>query len=183
MKYKGSSSDFLSHRNEFIYSTFRRIYMSLPVDTPVYEAYRLTAQVPSPRFWVSDTRAAIVISEMERADLARKRKLCRVPEMDLSNPKRAAMMRKVMAGSPILVRTTPDESEGPKGSEDVVSNMYPERREMYLELYRRYKELRQRHPTRTTVQLMADLIYDPAPKSYLSPHGVRKIVQAHRRNP
>lgn len=188
MKYKGSTSDFVAHRNMEVLKSFRRAYAEAPVGMSVMEVCREAAASPSPRFWVSDMRAAIVISEMERADkrleVNGKRALCGVRGFDFSDSKRRAMLNAVAFGN---VAHGDDGvlsvGESAMGAEEVLRSMYAERREMYREIYRRYKEIRAREPRKSTVQIAADIVNNPAPRHYLTSHAVRRIIDTlrHRR--
>lgn len=57
-----------------------------------------------------------------------------------------------------------------------LSPMRPNKREMFDEIYRRYKLLRQQHPTKTTYELVSAVVNQPAPKFYLTPRTVGEFV-------
>lgn len=201
MKSKGNHSDYIAHRAESIAASFRKIMEEAPVETETAELYRLTAKDTAPRFWVSDQRAAIVISSLEKADrlaeTARKRKKIGLQQFDTTDGKRKAMLEKIHFGTiENSDRATPhieEEFEGkknggiwetgtPAGAEGILQGMYPERAEMYRELYRRYKEERARGSKATIISLVAGIVYGKAPHHYLSAGAVRKILQQRRRN-
>lgn len=63
MKHFGSTLDFTLHRNDDIIRTYRRIlaksnFIIMP------DIFQKVAESPASRFWVSEERAAIVISRM-----------------------------------------------------------------------------------------------------------------------
>ena len=187
MKYKGSTSDYVGHRNREVLKSFRRAFAEAPAGVSVMEICREASLRPAPRFWVSDTRAAIVISEMERADrrleMMRKRERSGVGSVDFSNPKRNAILNDMTFGNMAeRIGNMPPRGESAIGSEEVLKNMYAERRDMYREIYRRYKDIRARDTLKSTVQIAADIINNPAPRHYLTSHAVRRIIENLRRD-
>lgn len=54
--------------------------------------------------------------------------------------------------------------------------MRPNKREMFLEIHRRISSLRAHNPTTPLLHLLADVIYQPAPKFYLTPRTVGEII-------
>ena len=54
--------------------------------------------------------------------------------------------------------------------------MHPERRRMYTDLYRRYREIRLRHPEKNKIESVTMAIYSGAPEFYLSCSRARSIV-------
>lgn len=91
------------------------------------DVYNNIVNMPSRRFWVSDIRAALVIS---------------------------AIMR----------------------GEAHLEDMWPMKREMYEEIYRRVIALRDKHPELTTSELCAMVVIQPAPKFYLTPGSAKMMV-------
>lgn len=90
------------------------------------DVYENIVNMPSRRFWVSDIRAALVISAMIRGE----------KRMD---------------------------------------RMCASKREMYQEIYRRVVIMREKHPDKTTSEICAMVVNQPAPKFYLTP-GSAKIM-------
>lgn len=91
------------------------------------DVYRSIVNMPSRRFWVSDIRAALVVSAMIRGE-------ARLDKMCLS------------------------------------------KREMYEEIYRRVAAMREKHPEKTTSELCAMVVMQPAPKFYLTPGSAKIMV-------
>lgn len=67
MKKKGSKQDFTAHRNHELVAAFRQAMEGTEV-TDVRKLFRRVVQTPASRFWVSEYRAADVISRMLRGD-------------------------------------------------------------------------------------------------------------------
>lgn len=67
MKKTGSTSDFLPTRNRELLQTLRRLIMTTE-GVPLGALYAMAAQSPCSRFWVSEKRAAEVISRMMRGE-------------------------------------------------------------------------------------------------------------------
>lgn len=67
MKRPGSTSDFLATRNRELLQTLRRLIMTTD-GIPMDGLYAMAAQSPCSRFWVSEKRAAEVISRMLRGE-------------------------------------------------------------------------------------------------------------------
>lgn len=65
--------------------------------------------------------------------------------------------------------------------EDVTSGMYPEKREMYLEIFRRFKELKRQRPDEAIASLVFEVVNSPAPRSYLSEATVKSIIYRESR--
>ncbi len=91
------------------------------------ELYETIVNMPSRRFWVSDIRAALVISSIMRG-------------------------------------------------EDILSHMWPSKREMYEEIYRRVCKLREEYPHLSISQLCSKVVRQPAPKFYLTPGSAKMMV-------
>lgn len=65
----------------------------------------------------------------------------------------------------------------------VLDNMLDEKREMFLEIYRRYLEMRKVYRDATVIELVGEIVNQPAPRHYLSAERVRSLVnQEKRRN-
>lgn len=60
MKKKNSVSEFTSERDTLLLSNFRRA-IAAQSKISLEKAFRTASECPAPRFWVSETRAAIVI--------------------------------------------------------------------------------------------------------------------------
>ena len=129
MKCFGSTVDFTLRRNAEIMRVYRQKIAEVPI-IHMDEICRLIADSPSSRFWVSERRAAIVISAME-------------------------------AGRPVPLMTDT-------------------KREMFDEIFRRYKELRARFPDASTLELATRIVHQPAPKFYFTPRTVREFVRRIR---
>lgn len=64
---------------------------------------------------------------------------------------------------------------------DSLSQMGRTRREMFHEIYRRAKELQKKDPTLSIRQLAIQVVYQPAPKFYLTADSARVIIYRARR--
>ncbi len=62
-----------------------------------------------------------------------------------------------------------------------ISYMNPTRREMFLEIYRRYNIRRQQQPSLTKMQLLALVCNEPAPSFYLTPKSIVVILNKVRK--
>lgn len=69
MKNPGSVSEFTPRRNQELYSNFLEL-LRTPGPTPLREMFGMAARRPASRFWVSEERAAIVVSATLRGDHA-----------------------------------------------------------------------------------------------------------------
>lgn len=126
MKHKGAKMEYSDERicdlmrayDEYISSCD---YIRMP------EVYNTIVNMPSQRFWVSDIRAALVVS---------------------------AMMR----------------------GEAKLDEMWPLKKEMYKEIYRRVLVLRDEHPELSTSELCSIVVAQPAPKFYLTPGSAKMMV-------
>lgn len=65
MKKQGNVSDFLEDRDRDLHRSFMEVLRS-STDMPLREMFGAAAARPASRFWVSEGRAAIVISAMKR---------------------------------------------------------------------------------------------------------------------
>lgn len=57
-----------------------------------------------------------------------------------------------------------------------IRGMHPERRRMYTDLYRRYREIRRRFPGQNKIESVTMAIFSGAPEFYLSCSRARTIV-------
>lgn len=68
MKKKGAVSDFTKQRNEELKNAFKA-QLHLLGTIPTEELFTRAAKMPASRFWVSERRAAEVISKMLKGDM------------------------------------------------------------------------------------------------------------------
>ena len=61
--------------------------------------------------------------------------------------------------------------------EDVTEGMYPEKREMYLEIYRRVRRLIPAHRELPLCRLVFRVVNERAPRSYLSWERARRLIR------
>ena len=125
MKYFGSTVEFTRQRNADIMRVFRQKLVEADV-IRMDDICREVAESSSCRFWVSEERAAIVISSME--------------------------------------------------SGRAIPCMTESKREMFAEIYRRYKEMRPLNPDMTLLELVSVIVNQPAPKFYFTPRTIREFV-------
>ncbi len=118
MKKKNSTAEFGKERNEFLIRAFRES-IAAQSRISINNAFKQAAEVPAPRFWVSEARAAVVLGKMA-------------------------------------------------AGEDPTESMFPEKRDMYREMFARFLELREQYPDTS--------VNDEAPRSYLSWHRARVII-------
>lgn len=126
MKHKGALMEYSQERSDDLMRAYDEYlascdYIRMP------DVYRSIVNMPSRRFWVSDIRAALVVSAMIRGE-------ARLDKMCLS------------------------------------------KREMYEEIYRRVAAMREKHPEKTTSELCAMVVMQPAPKFYLTPGSAKIMV-------
>ena len=129
MKHFGCVSNFAAERNAELLRTFR-LHIAADKYVVMPQIFRQVANSPSSRFWVSESRAAIVVA--------------------------------AMANGKALPR------------------MAPTKREMYNEIYRRYKELAQSMPGEPLADVVAMVVHQPAPKFYLTPRTVGEMIYRTR---
>lgn len=96
MKYFGSIMDFTHERNEDLMRVFREFFDKSDFII-ISDLFQRVADSPSKRFWVSENRAAVVISAM----LAKKR----LPKM---NPNKQEMFNEIFRRFNILREQRPD---------------------------------------------------------------------------
>ena len=129
MKYFGSTLEFTRQRNADIMRVFRQKIAEADF-IRMDEICRQVAESPSSRFWVSERRAAIVISSMESG------------------------------------------RDGPCMTEM--------KRQMFAEIFRRYREMRSLHPEESLLDLVSAIVIQPAPRFYFTPRTVREFVRRIR---
>lgn len=126
MKQFGAILEFTKQRNtDLMKSYHERLAEAHYIVMP--QIFEKVASSPSCRFWVSEERAAAVISSIE-------------------------------AGRPLP------------------ASMRPNKREMFLEIYRRYLALRLSNPETPLLHLVSRIVHQPAPKFYLTPRTVGEII-------
>lgn len=91
------------------------------------DVYQHIVNMPSRRFWVSDIRAALVVSAIMRGDA-------------------------------------------------VLDKMWPQKKEMYLEIYRMVLQLSASNPKMSVSELCSIVVTQPAPKFYLTPGSAKMMV-------
>lgn len=127
MKYRGSHFEYREERDADLLRAYReQLAASGTISLP--EIAARVADSPSKRFWVSEERAVIVISNL-------------------------------LNGRSI-------------------ERMNPMRREMFLEIFRRYKQYRQEHPTLSKKDIVWHVCNEEAPRFYLTAKSV--IVLLHK---
>ena len=62
-----------------------------------------------------------------------------------------------------------------------LTRMRATKREMFMEIYRRYKELRKNNPNASLNSLVEIVVHQPAPKFYLAPGYAMKVFYNMRR--
>ena len=68
------------------------------------------------------------------------------------------------------------------GREERLPNRKSPKYEMFMELYRRYRELAARKPHLSKMELCTEVIYQPAPKFYMNPSwGIKILYEGRRR--
>lgn len=68
------------------------------------------------------------------------------------------------------------------GGEGCLEGMNEEKKEMYRELYRRFSKIRRQSPEMSIAEIVFEVVNESAPKSYLSWHRVRSIINKEKRN-
>ncbi len=129
MKKIGSSVYFTRQRNADIMRVYRQKIAQAKI-IRMDEICRQIAESPAARFWVSEERAAIVISAME--------------------------------------------------SHRALPCMTPSKREMFAEIFSRYKQLRHTHPHAPLKELAAIIVNQPAPKFYYTPRTIAQFISRIR---
>lgn len=127
MKYRGSQFEYKEERDADLLRVYReKLAISDRISMP--EIAQMIVESPSRRFWVSEERADIVIS-------------------DLLNGKS-------------------------------IDHMNPMKREMFLEIFRRYKEHKAEHPSLAKKDIIWHVCNEEAPKFYLTVKSA--IVLLHK---
>ncbi len=125
MKHPGCILDFTHERNADLMRVYRaRLAEADYIVMP--DIFARVADSPSSRFWVSEERAAVVVSAM------------------LANRRLPPMRRN--------------------------------KREMFNEIFRRYRAAHDADPTRPMFEVVADIVNAPAPKFYLTPRTVGEFI-------
>lgn len=62
---------------------------------------------------------------------------------------------------------------------ECMQGMYPERRRMYADLYRKYREMQCRFPGQSKIKSVTMAIYSGAPEFYLSTSRARTILYSN----
>lgn len=125
MKKKGSISEFKKQRDEELLNAFKSQLHLLGV-VESRQLFARAAQCTASRFWVSEHRAGVVVSQIY------------------------------------------------KGSR--LERMNPKRREMFFEIYRRVKELRDANPGMTLSEAVFRVVNSPAPEFYLTSKSARAMI-------
>lgn len=131
MKHKGAVMEYSKERIDDLMRVYDE-YISSCDYIRMPEVYEKIVNMPSSRFWVSDIRAALVISSMIRGDAH-------------------------------------------------LEDMWPLRREMYEEIYRRVMALREEFPESSVSELCAIVVSRPAPKFYLTAGSAKMMICKNRK--
>lgn len=126
MRKKNSGAEYASQRSELLLRNFRES-IARQSRISAAKAFREVAEMPAPRFWVTEARATRIVR----------------------------MMIKDM---------------------EVVEGMKPEKRQMYLEIYRRVREKLQANPSLPLGDAVFEVVNSPAPKTYLTVRYVAQII-------
>lgn len=126
MKHKGATMEYSEERKKDLMRVYDE-YISSCDYIRMSDVYEGVVNMPSARFWVSDIRAALVVSAIMRGEAA-------------------------------------------------LDEMWPLRKEMYEEIYRRVLELRKMLPELSTSELCARVVEQPAPKFYLTAGSAKMII-------
>ncbi len=125
MKKQGSITEFGHQRDQELLNAFKS-QLHLLGSIPLQEVFHRAALQPSTRFWVSERRAAAVISRMLKGDK--------------------------------------------------ILSMNPKKREMFYELFRRVKRVREDYPGITLTEAAYRAVNSPAPEFYLTPKSARVMI-------
>ncbi len=101
MKKKNSVSEFSDQRNRTLLQNFRKA-LAEQSRASMTKAFKLAADAPAPRFWVSDTRAAVVIAKMIAGE----------NPTESMNPEKKEMYEELFRRFLELRKVRPDESIG-----------------------------------------------------------------------
>ena len=75
----------------------------------------------------------------------------------VSEERAAAVMMKMMRG-------------------DELNDMSPMKREMFRDIYRRVREIKEKHPQKPIIEIVAVVVESPAPHFYLTPGSAKVII-------
>lgn len=126
MKHKGAKMEYSEERICDLMRAYDK-YISSCDYIRMPEVYNIIVNMPSKRFWVSDIRAALVVSAMMRGEAR-------------------------------------------------LDEMWPLKKEMYEEIYRRVLVLREDRPELSISELCSMVVAQPAPKFYLTPGSAKMMV-------
>ncbi|MCH5227312.1 MAG: hypothetical protein J1F16_05790 [Muribaculaceae bacterium] len=132
MKKKNSKCEFSSERSLKLLQNFRES-LARQSKISAVRAFKDAAEMPAPRFWVSEARAMRIVSRLFQGI-------------------------------------------------DLTTGMHSEKREMYLEIYRRTKVIKERNPETPLGDIVFDVVNNPAPRSYLTWQYARKIINKAKRH-
>ena len=125
MKKKGSVSDFKDERDRELLEAFKsQLHLLGSIETG--KLFIRASEMPASRFWVSEQRAGVVISKLERGDK--------------------------------------------------LERMNPKRREMFLEIYRRVRDIMEENPTIKRTEAIFRVVNSRAPEFYLTPKSARAMI-------
>ena len=127
MRKKNSRCEFANERSEALLRNFRE---SIARQSQISRARALqeAADLPAPRFWVSEVRATRVIQMMLKGH-------------------------------------------------NVLDGMHTAKREMYMEIYKRVKTIKELHPELPLGDIVFDVVNSQAPKSYVTPGYAGKLIR------
>lgn len=125
MKPIGSKFEYEDERDEDLFCTFR-LLIEETSHIKLRDIYIQLVDMPAQRFWVSEERAAIVISDMFKG--------------------------KSLKG------------------------MRPNKKEMFQEIFRRARELREKYPNKSIAEIAFDVVRQQAPKFYITPSSARILI-------
>lgn len=132
MKKLNAISEFSEQRRAFLRQAFREAIARQSV-IDANKAFKTAINIPAPRFWVSEVRAAVVVG-------------------------------KLLAGH------------------DPLATMFPEKAEMFREIYRRFTLLRESRPDASIAELMVEIVNSPAPRSYISVSRAQNITRKPKKH-
>lgn len=121
-----SICEFANQRSELLLRNFRES-IARQSRISAAKAFHEAVESPAPRFWVSEIRAARVVSLLYKG-------------------------------------------------EDVLSGMHPKKQEMYMEIFRRVKEMRKQFPHMSLGDIVFEVVNSEAPSFYLTVSSAQKII-------
>lgn len=131
MKTKGSTFLYEEERNEDLMRCFQEKASNNSM-LVISDVFNEVVNSPSSRFWVSERRAAVVVSDLIRG-------------------------------------------------RDALRGMKPQKKEMYMEIFRRTLERIKEGTKETLFEIVSSIVCSPAPKFYLTPDSA-KIIYYRCRN-